>query len=1094
MENISLRAYNREIEQLIDNSLPQDALRHCQQILSIYPHCIETFRLIGKAHLELQEYEQAEETFQKVLSSIPDDFTANLGMSLLREKQNNLNGTIWHMERANEAQPSNTAVQTELRRLYQQRDGVETARIRLTRGALVRMYIRGDLIPQALNEIQAILLEDPSRVDIKILQSTAYLNSGKKDDALEKCREILQQLPYCYEANRILFENTPASTRIEEAQNYQQRLRELDPYYEFSTTTNPDPSKVPEDEVKISIPEGLNIQKTVETSETRLPIKSFDTFAKILPVEVPGTSPEIHNAFKSEQMNSFEEAQPDWMKGMEIATFQSDEPYQQPEILPEMSSTLEKEFKSDEPMTTEEPTPKTELPVQKENPADQVPESDLPATPFLTAAGQQIPVAEPGDIPEWLRALASEPPAASSDAITAPLRVPGETGVLQTGEENLDFLRNLPGEPLQSTTATPELPDIHQNLAVESLPGILSTDPFLVTNETTQPIPVEGDEEVPIEPTREVPEWLKSAVESTVEPPVIGNSKQNIVPEPPLEPEIKNVLSLDEYQFSTEQVASVQSDSQTENEIPTAEVEQYLEQLRKDVSPGEQPDWLKSENLGSDMEALFENDKKSTVPPPSTEATPSWMDDLKKDEVEEPQVSAPTSPISVPNVPDWLFTSETNEEDTAPIELEAPVTIQPTPDWLKEVAPDVVGFSESVESSDYSQVKPSDTVDQEQNDGLLQPQPVDFLQEDREPLEDNLDFSKAMPAESLPADLAALLREDSDKEIHTYPLEEDAPVVSAFNPFDVFSPSDFQSDQESENELPVAELPAQPEEMPAISEPQPEPEIQFDAIEPDLAPAEELSLEKEKETETDISAEEIKSFESVMDFEDVHPAGTISLVEDIQPFMDVEIPQIEVAQKTPDFQFIPEEQPTIQPIPAEEPVTLFMPEEQPVVQPIPAEKPIKQFIPAAKPVVQPIPEGKPVKQIIPEMKPVIIEKPAPPRPVKPIQSPEPKKPVRRIAKPKPVSQPIHKPSAGVADLAQAREAVARGDVIAALRRYIKLVNANKSLDQVSIDLKVLVRKNPKNYLAWQTYGDARLRSNRIQEALDAYAKAADLLK
>jgi hypothetical protein len=24
--------------------------------------------------------------------------------------------------------------------------------------------------------------------------------------------------------------------------------------------------------------------------------------------------------------------------------------------------------------------------------------------------------------------------------------------------------------------------------------------------------------------------------------------------------------------------------------------------------------------------------------------------------------------------------------------------------------------------------------------------------------------------------------------------------------------------------------------------------------------------------------------------------------------------------------------------------------------------------------------------------------------------------------------------------------------------------------------------------AWQTYGDARLRSNRIQEALDAYAK------
>jgi len=57
-----------------------------------------------------------------------------------------------------------------------------------------------------------------------------------------------------------------------------------------------------------------------------------------------------------------------------------------------------------------------------------------------------------------------------------------------------------------------------------------------------------------------------------------------------------------------------------------------------------------------------------------------------------------------------------------------------------------------------------------------------------------------------------------------------------------------------------------------------------------------------------------------------------------------------------------------------------------------------------------------------------------------------------------------------------------------------LINSNKALDAVSADLKEITRKNPKNFLAWQTYGDARLRSNRIQEALDAYAKAADLLK
>jgi tetratricopeptide (TPR) repeat protein len=218
MENIPLRSYNREIEQLIDNDHSQDALKHCQQILDTYPHCLETIRLLGKAYLELSQFELAEEMFQKVLLSIPDDFTANLGMSLLREKQDDLSGTISHMERAYESQPSNTAVQTELRRLNQQRDGKKTSRLHLTRGALVRMYIRGDLIPQALNEIQAILIEDPSRIDIRILQSIALLNSGKTDEALQNCRLILQELPYCFEANKSLYDNLPASTKIEEAQ------------------------------------------------------------------------------------------------------------------------------------------------------------------------------------------------------------------------------------------------------------------------------------------------------------------------------------------------------------------------------------------------------------------------------------------------------------------------------------------------------------------------------------------------------------------------------------------------------------------------------------------------------------------------------------------------------------------------------------------------------------------------------------------------------------------------------------------------------------------------------------------------------------
>jgi hypothetical protein len=151
--------------------------------------------------------------------------------------------------------------------------------------------------------------------------------------------------------------------------------------------------------------------------------------------------------------------------------------------------------------------------------------------------------------------------------------------------------------------------------------------------------------------------------------------------------------------------------------------------------------------------------------------------------------------------------------------------------------------------------------------------------------------------------------------------------------------------------------------------------------------------------------------------------------------------------------------------------------------------------PAVEPVIEepapaPVPERKPVvpKTVMP--KPVVATRtPA----VKPVMAP---RPVYRPEKPVVVAnQPAsQRKNAGAADLTRAREAAAHGDIATALRRYIKLINSNRALDQVSTDLKELVRKNPKNYLAWQTFGDARLRSNRIQEALDAYAKAADLLK
>ena len=149
MAKVSLRAYNREIETMIDRGQLDEAIANCHHIFKTYPKHLETYRLLGKAYLEYKRFKEAVDVFSRVLVSEPNDFVANVGMSIIRDDENKLDDAIWHMERAFETQPSNAAIQSELQRLYGRRDGVQPPRIRMTRGALAHMYVQGELYPQA---------------------------------------------------------------------------------------------------------------------------------------------------------------------------------------------------------------------------------------------------------------------------------------------------------------------------------------------------------------------------------------------------------------------------------------------------------------------------------------------------------------------------------------------------------------------------------------------------------------------------------------------------------------------------------------------------------------------------------------------------------------------------------------------------------------------------------------------------------------------------------------------------------------------------------------------------------------------------------
>src|SRR5512133_747056 len=250
MAKVSLRAYNREIETMIDRGQLDEAIAHCHHILKTFPKHLETYRLLGKAYLEGKRYGEASDIFLRILASVPDDFVAQVGMSIIRDEQNKLDDAIWHMERAFETQPSNAAIQSELQRLYGRRDGVQPPRIRMTRGALAHMYVQGELYPQAISEIKSVLKDDASRSDMQAFLARACYKSGLKNEAADVASALLRRYPYSLDANRASAEILGIE-RTENAQIYRQRVVELDPYAGQVTGTMFQSNEVPEAAVSI---------------------------------------------------------------------------------------------------------------------------------------------------------------------------------------------------------------------------------------------------------------------------------------------------------------------------------------------------------------------------------------------------------------------------------------------------------------------------------------------------------------------------------------------------------------------------------------------------------------------------------------------------------------------------------------------------------------------------------------------------------------------------------------------------------------------------------------------------------------------------
>jgi tetratricopeptide (TPR) repeat protein len=765
MAKVFLRVYNREIESMIEGGQLDEAVAHCQYILKTFPMHVDTYRLLGKAFLEARRYADAADIFERVLMAVPDDFVSHVGMSIIRDDENKMDDAIWHMERAFEVQPSNSAIQGELRRLYGRRDGVEPSKIRLSRDALANMYSQGELFNQAIAEIRSVLAEDNNRPDLQVMLARAYYRSGQKVEAAEMAATLLKKYPYCMDSLRVLVDVLPGTARAENTQVYRQRLHNLDPYSSFTVSSVFASDQVVDSAVNL---ERLDYRSGPATASSQpdwassLGIKLNDeSHAETPPVwmltaetpeQAPASSPEPPSLAAAPVVSAVADSVPEWMRsaGWQESTNAAqatptdsgesldDKPIAKADIPDWLQSMAPTE-------TVEENNPESEEPAESLSVGEDGIPNWLKPTGSLEAAGKanlgvqppaELQPAATADVPDWLKSMApSGIPEESNPLPQQPLESQPESVEPQPAgeDETPDWLKSM--APAEAVDQAP----------VEDSDQTSDTQPVAIK---TQPARVD-----------DTPEWLKTlavgeAVEAVNEAPVEA-STQPVQPQPaPVETQSAvvpaNVDETPDWLKSLDTAETV-GEAQLQTPLQPPVEPPQVPAAAQPVNAEEVPDWLKSltaaetvDEAQVDAPVLPAEPQQAPVPghPINAEEVPEWLKSLDSAEtvggaqaeplikpVEHQQESVAAQPVNAEEVPDWLKSLDAagtvgetqGEPSVLPVEpQQAPSAAQPVnaeevPDWLKSMAPADVA----------TDVQPDATAEPVESQPVAdQPQPV----------------------------------------------------------------------------------------------------------------------------------------------------------------------------------------------------------------------------------------------------------------------------------------------------------------------------------------------------------------------------------
>jgi len=201
MAQMILRDYLQETEDAVSRGQLDNALARCQSILASYPESLDAQRLLGEVYLAQGHLDDAQQAFDWVLTNDPENVVAYCDRALISEHLSDYDTALDCYQQAYELSRGNSQIRQAFNKLSAK---AGQQGFMFSRAGLARLYMRGDLLTQAIQEWEAVLAVNSDRLDARTGLLEAYWHERLYNQVEQQAKQILQDVPGCIKALLLL--------------------------------------------------------------------------------------------------------------------------------------------------------------------------------------------------------------------------------------------------------------------------------------------------------------------------------------------------------------------------------------------------------------------------------------------------------------------------------------------------------------------------------------------------------------------------------------------------------------------------------------------------------------------------------------------------------------------------------------------------------------------------------------------------------------------------------------------------------------------------------------------------------------------------